>query len=44
MGIDLDTYMFPYIPYEGNKNEYYIPKDINFSITPYENTINGGTN
>lgn len=50
IGIDLDTYMFPYIPYgekddfKPKQGEYYIPKDANITITPQVNTINGGTN
>jgi hypothetical protein len=44
MGIDLDTFMFPYIPYEGTNNEYYIPKDIDLNISYQVNTINGGNN
>lgn len=43
VGIDLDTFMFPYIPY-GETNDYYIPKDISISVTYQINTINGGKN
>lgn len=42
IGMDLDTYIFPYIS-EGD-NEYYVPKDISLDITPYVNTIHDGKN
>jgi PKD repeat protein len=42
MGIDLDTYLFPYIPF-GN-NEYYIPKDVQILLSYSVNKINGGNN
>jgi hypothetical protein len=46
-GIDIDTYLFPYIPYKSDdetfisqSGSYYIPKDVSISLAVHENKIN----
>ena len=49
-GIDLDIYVFPYIPYqkgqesfEVNENMYYVPKDVTMTVYPEVKTIGGNS-